>query len=412
MRRLAPLLMVAMLAAACKQQAPPQPPPQAPKRTAKPVRPPPATGDEIERGNILTMVQGASVISRTAELTLDQSALRAIDGNPDSAWNSPPSDGKQTLVFAFPAPTTVEKLGILTPPGDYFHVTEIQFDSSIDGVNFTPVGKFKLDASGDPQLFPIAPRQMVYLRLTILAVPGRFARIQSVLVRGSGQETPKLQPISGCWSMNGLPASFTIDRGHVTGTLGGDHPVFFDGGTDGPMYRFAWLSGQAWGFAAINTAPDGKHLSGLRWYEEPRIYSSAESWFGDRAKCEATQPRDISEAFMKRAGRYPLFGLRFDSDGALVSGESAAALAWLSGFARRHSSQQLRLLSREFRLPGADQNRKRSEVRLDSLRAALEKRGIDTAKFDWVAMGSDTPREKVEDDLTRAMYSVVELQAP
>ncbi|MGZ5476834.1 MAG: hypothetical protein ACXW29_11600, partial [Thermoanaerobaculia bacterium] len=120
----------------------------------------------------------------------------------------------------------------------------------------------------------------------------------------------------------------------------------------------------------------------------------------------------IGEAFMKRAGRYPLLGLRFDSDGALVAGESAAALDWLAGFARRHSSQQLRLLSREYRLPSADQNRKRSQARLDSLNAALQKRGIDTAKLDWVAMGSDTPREKMQEDLMRAMYSVVELQAP
>ncbi|MGZ8829533.1 MAG: hypothetical protein ACXW2Q_04060, partial [Thermoanaerobaculia bacterium] len=90
MRPLAPVLVVAMLAAACGEPAPPQ----AAKRTAKPVRPP-ATGDEMERGNLLTMVLGASAISRTAELTLDQSALRAIDGNPSSAWNSPPSDGKQ-----------------------------------------------------------------------------------------------------------------------------------------------------------------------------------------------------------------------------------------------------------------------------------------------------------------------------
>jgi F5/8 type C domain len=410
MPRLAPVLVVvAMLAAACREPAPPQ----AAKRTAKPVRPP-ATRDEMERGNLLTMVLGASAISRTAELTLDQSALRAIDGNPDSAWNSPPSDGKQqTLVFALPARTTVDKLGILTPQQNHFRVTEIQFDSSVDGVNFTPVGKFKLGVTDDPQLFPIVPREMVYVRLTTLAIAERFARIQSVLVRGSSQETPKQQPISGCWSMNALPASFTSDRGRVTGTLGGDHPLFFDGGTDGLMYRFAWLSGPAWGFAAINTAPDGKHLSGLRWYEEPMIYSSAESWFGDRTKCEATQqPQDIGEAFMKRAGRYPLLGLRFDSDGALVAGESAAALDWLAGFARRHSSQQLRLLSREYRLPGADQNRKRSQARLDSLKAALQKRGIDTAKFDWVAMGSDTPREKMEDDLMRTMYSVVELQAP
>jgi hypothetical protein len=409
MRQLALVLMMAMLAAACREPAPPR----AAKGTAKPVRPP-ATGDEMERGNLLTMALGASAISRTAELTLDQSALRAIDGNPGSAWNSPPSDGKgQTLVFALAARTTVDKLGILTPQQNHFRVTEIQFDSSVDGVNFTPAGKFKLGVTDDPQLFPIVPREMVYVRLTTLAVAGRFARIQSVLVRGSSQATPKQQPISGCWSMNALPASFTNDRGRITGSLGGDHPISFDGGTDGLMYRLAWLSGPAWGFAAINTAPDGKHLSGLRWYEEPRFYSSAESWFGDRTRCEGTQqPPDIGEAFMKRAGRYPLFGLRFDSDGALVAGQSTAALDWLAGFARRHPSQQLRLLSREYRLPGADQNHKRSQARLDSLKAALQKRGIDTAKFDWVAMGSDTPREKMQEDLMRAMDSVVELQAP
>ena len=353
--------------------------------------------DEIERGNLLNIALGASVVSRTGELTLDLSALRAIDGDPESAWHSPSYDGKdQTIVFALPARTRIEKIGIRTAQDNMFRVASLQVDSSIDGVSFTPLATLKLGRSDDLQLFPVTPRDLVYVRVTTLEVPGRFAALRSVQVRGAWTEPPKQQPISGCWSINGFPSQFKTDRGRITGIIASDHPISFFGDSGGLVYRFVWTSGPDYGFGAITTSPDGKHLSGLRWFIEPIAYSAAESWFGDRSDCSPTPAsEDVPSIFLQKNGRLPLYGL----------GETTFDL--LANYARQ--PQRWRLVSRSFRLGSAEENRRRAKTRLDWLRDAVKKHGIDPARFDWVVLGSDNPPRKIENEIMRVLYDGIDL---
>lgn len=403
MRRIA---AVALLALACG----------APRvsRGVGPAAATPPAFDDSERGNLLNIAFGASVVSRTGELTLEQSALRAIDGDPLTTWTSPPFDGpQQVLVFALPARTRVESIGIQTPPAPIFRVLSAQIDASLDGVSYSSLMPIKTRQTADVQLFPVAPpRDAVYIRLTTIDAPGRFARINSLQVRGRWEEKPKQPPIGGCWTINGRPAQFREDRGRVTGVIGGDHPISFDGGTDGLVYRFVWVRGPDRGFGAIGLAPDGRHLSGLRWYEEPREYSSAESWFGEPAACgEMPKSQDVPVQFLRWKRRLPLFGLRFDDREILVESDSAAELDLLANFARQPSSQRLRLVSREYRQTNPEENRRVAQARLDSLRSALQKRGIDARRFDWESLGSDNPPAKIETEIQRNLYSAIELEA-
>ena len=366
--------------------------------------------DAQERGNLLNIALGASVVSRTAELTLDQSALRAIDGDPENGWLSPSDDWKQTIVFALPSLAHVEKIGIKTPRAPLFHASAIQVDSSIDGANFSPLATLKIASADDPQLFPVAPRDLVYLRVTILESSGHYARLDSVQAQGKLLQPIEQKPIDGCWSINGLAASFTTDRGRTTGFIAGDHPMSFDGATDGVVYRFIWTSGPDYGFGAIDTTPDGKHLSGLRWYVEPIGFSAAESWFGEKAKCNPAtrQPDNPATQFLQRTKRLPLYGLHFDANGSINETESTAALDRLAAVAR---DKRYRLVSREFRMGNPAANRQRSQQRLDSLRAVLKKRGVDPDRFDWQAIGNDSPPRPIETEIQRVLYGVIELQS-
>lgn len=365
--------------------------------------------DDSERGNLLDIASGASVVFRTGELTLDQSAVRAIDGDPQTSWNSPPNDFRQTIVFALPAIARVDAAGIKTPRAPVFRVAAVQFDSSIDGVNFTPLLRPQLADSENVQLFPVPPRDLLYLRVTTLDAKGPYTKLDSVLLHGKYLQPIRQQPIDGCWSINGFAASFATDRGRITGTIGGDHPMSFDGGSDGLVYRFIWTSGPDYGFGAIDTAPDRKHLSGLRWYVEPIQFSSAESWFGERTKCSgpAQRPADAAIQFLRRAKRFPLYGLHFDANGAVDQSQSAATLDMIAAMAR---AKRHRLVSREFRMPDAAANKQTARRRLDSLRAVLQKRGVDPNRFDWIAIGSDAPPRAIQTEIQRVLYGVVELQ--
>ncbi len=387
-----------LFALACNEQP-------APKRAASGGGSAP---DAEEQGNLLNIALGASVVSRTAELTLDQSALRAIDGDPGSAWNSPLDDQKQSIVFALPVLTRVDKIGVRSPKPNLFRVHVVQFDSSADGTTFTPYATLRLPGSDEAQLFPVPPRDLVYLRVSIVDASGKYARLESVHAHGKYLQPPAQQPIDGCWSINGFPAAFSTDRGRITGTIGGDHPISFEGGTDGVVYRFVWTSGPDWGFGAIDTAPDGRHLSGLRWYLEPIQFSAAESWFGDRATCGAKlNHQDVPGEVMNRLKRLPLYGLHFDANGAFDEKNSAATLDFVSALGRE---KHYKFVSREFRMGSPAANVKRSQERLDALRSAMQKRGIDPKRFEWQAIGDDSPPRTIGTEIQRVLYGVIELQ--
>lgn len=408
MRRIAALLL--LLTAACgtpEQQPARQLPSDAIGPRGNVVR------DESERGNLLNIALGASVVSRSAEITLEQSALRAIDGDPGTFWASPPDDGPdQVLLFALPARTRVERIGIQTPAAPIYHLVSAQVDTSLDGSAFTPLLRVRLsDKTPDLQLFTVPPRDVVYVRVTTLEAPGKFAQINSVQVRGRWEEPPKQQSIAGCWSLNGMNAQFTDDRGRITGTIAYDQPLSLEGGSDGLVYRFVWVSGPNRGFAAIDVTPDGKHLSGLRWFEEPIEYSAADSWFGGKRTCDAAPHHaDVVTEFLRMKHRLPLYSLRFDENGALMENESAGGLDLLANFAQHPPSQRLRLVSREYRRPGAEQNRRTAQARLESLRSALQKRGIDARRFEWSTLGSDNPPRPIETEIQRTLYSTIELE--
>jgi len=141
-------------------------------------------------------------------------------------------------------------------------------------------------------------------------------------------------------------------------------------------------------------------------------YSAVESWFGQRSTCGAPIPHeDVATQFLRLKNRVPLYSLHFDGRGSLDETESAAGLDLIANFARQPASQKLRLVSREYRLADAEQNRRAAQARLDSLRSALHKRGIDAQRFEWTVLGSQNPPSKIETEIQRNLYSAIELQA-
>ena len=384
------------------------------QQTTPPAAPAAAAPDLEERQNLMNIAYGASVISRTAEITLEASAVRAIDGDSNSAWSSPPDDQLQTMVFALPARSRIEQIGIRMPSTPRLRFKTAAFETSLDGQTFTPLLKQTFNDFAEIQLFPVTPTEALYVRVSILEAAGRFANIESLQVRGKLLERPVAHPIDGCWTVNGLPSRFTTVGGSVRGMIGTSDPILVDGSADGPVYRFAWTKKGDWGFAALTVAPDSKHLSAAKWFQEPMAYDYGESWYGERSACGIAETPDtslsIARRFLDRLHRYPLFGLHFDETGRLSEAESVTALELLANLSAQHSSQRFRLVSNEYRGASADDNRRRAQARLDSLRAVLQQRGFDLGRFEFVAAGSDRPPQRIENEIMRVLYSVVDIE--
>ncbi len=215
--------------------------------------------------------------------------------------------------------------------------------------------------------------------------------LQSVHVRGKYEAPPAAKPIAGCWTINDTPAHFTEEGGRVRGAIG---DLILQGGAEGALYRLIWTRGPEWGHAAITLSPDGRTLSGIKWHEEPIVYNFGESWFGTQctgvrkapalSAAEGTSPvvRDLSQDFLQRARRLPMYGGDVDLDVVL---------------------QRVRLVARDFRgVP--------VQPKLEALRAALQKRGADLSRVEFIALGETRPHHPIQNELMRSLYGVVEIE--
>lgn len=390
-----------VLTAACSRPAEPQK--KAPPVAAvKPVTPP----------NLLEISRGAAVVSRTGEALLTASALRAIDGDDHTMWVCPPGDPDQTLVYALPARSRIDKLGVRIGEKEQFRATSLQFDLSLDGTNFTPAKTFVPKLSQDPQLVGITPTEAAFVRVRVAGVKRHYVQIGSLLVSGTVLDPVKPGTLGGCFSLNGRPASFTQEGSGVVGTLGDG--TFVEGGSDGRFYRFAWIRGPEYGLSAVTVTPDGNHAAALVWHEEAiqATQFQADDLLGDRVPCSASAPHQTSvfRSYLERFRYYPLFGLRFDDSGALLINESAATLNEVTAFLKANPNLPVRFAAHDLLQATPDLNRRLSQAKLESLRAALQKDGLNLAHVTFEAFGAEKPHREASIDLTRAMYSSVDLE--
>jgi hypothetical protein len=395
-----------LVALACREQG------QAPA-TGTTAPPPPVPSDADERTNLLNMAFGASVVSRTAELTLDHSAIRAIDGDPASGWVSPPNDTEQTIVFALPAPARIDKVGIRAYAAPQTRAKTLTFEISEDGMNFVTAATPSTEAKSEVQLFDIKPATARYLRVTTGASDSISSGFAAVHVRGTLLAEPSVAPIEGCWSINGVPAAFESREGRLVGVMRPSDPIHMEGSADGPVYRFTWSRGPEAGEALVTLSPDGQHLSGSKWYDEPIPVFYGDSWFGERAACGETKSFDSPlRSLIRRRGHYPLYTLQFDRNDALVESSSGTALATIAEAVRLAGAHRVTLGSREFREASPQANLRRSQRRLDSLRAVLAKHGVDVSKIDFQASGSERPHVIISTQSMRVLYSVIDIEVP
>jgi len=173
------------------------------------------------------------------------------------------------------------------------------------------------------------------------------------------------------------------------------------------MWRFNWIRGNDYGFTALTVSPDGKHLSALHWHEEAIPLFTAIPWFGDRTPCAPNVLRsDVPLAVLRRAGHVGMFGLQFDQAGELLADSSREELQELAAIIRS-APVPLRIVAHEFRQPDARRNKEFAEREIASVRKAL---GADLARVDFLAAGSDSPRQTPATDAARAIYSSVEVE--
>jgi len=396
-------LVAVLLIAACGRPAPKQA-----ATRSDPGKPP--TDIINEQSSLTDITRGATIVSRTGEAMLVTSAIDTIDGEIGSFWTPPPRDYPQSIVIALGARSRVDRVGFRTLVAGAYEANHVAFERSLDGANWQPAGTITARSVSEAQWLDVAPSEAAYLRVTVPDAkhPVRDVRLRSILAHGT-EIAPRIDPpLDGCWSVNGESAAFVQHGMRATGILmQGGQALFLAGGTNGRMWRFNWIRGNDYGFTALTVSPDGKHLSALHWHEEAIPLFTAIPWFGDRTPCAPNVLRsDVLLAVLHRAGHVGMFGLQFDQAGELLAESSREELQELAAIIRG-APVPLRVVAHEFRQPDARRNKEFAEHEIASVRKAL---GADLARVDFLAAGSDSPRQTPATDAARAIYSSVEVE--
>jgi hypothetical protein len=386
-------------------------------QTATSIAAPAPAADANEHENLASLANGGAVVDRTGEAYLDVSAVNLIDSNPQTYWLNPPHDLPQSVTIALAAPSRVARVGLRTVPGGDFAVRKAAVEVSTDGHTFKPLGDVAPKNGGDVQFFDFPPTDATHVRVTVMSGPVKDhdLRLDSIVVRGIETAALTRAPLAGAWRVNGRATALAQRGNHVTGTMEmGTVPMRLEGGFDrGRMLRLLYLRGNDYGLAAVGVSPDGRHLSGLTWHEEPIPLFHGDSWFGEADTQgpvgDATDARQFAIDHLRRTGRYPLFGLAFRDDATLDAAASDDALAIIANLAAT-APVPLRVVAHEFREATPQANRARAQRALDALRSELARRGVNVSALQWITLGSDHPRQDADTDTVRALYSSIDLE--
>ncbi|MEA2336027.1 MAG: hypothetical protein QOE82_34 [Thermoanaerobaculia bacterium] len=396
------VLLAVILIASCSRPAP--------KRAVEPPPPGKLPIDIVsEQSSLLDVARGATVVSRTAEASFNNSAMSTIDGEIATFWTPPPHDYPQSIVFALAAPSRIDRVGFRSLTEVHFEANHVIFERSLDGVVWMPLATMTTRHVPEGQWMDVAPSEAAFVRVTIpdTAYPEHDARVQSLLVHGTELAAPRNASIDGCWSINGNEAVFAQHGARATGVVTqGKQPIDLVGGFDGRIGRFNWIRGNDYGYTALTVSPDGKHLSALNWHEEAIPLFTALPWFGERHNCAPSVTLDAPIALLHRAGRVSLFALQFDANGNLLvdrSREELETLVRIIGGV----PVPLRIVAHEFRHDAA-RNKQITMREISTIGQALGR--IDLSRVEFVAAGSDAPRQVPASDAARAIYSSVDVE--
>jgi len=421
-RSVAALLCLAALSCSGEATAPPPPQqqqqqaPEPQKAAGAPVDRQPDPSD-LDEDNLLNIAYGGSVVSRTGELTLDNSAVHAIDGMSTTRWSSPPAGPDQTMTLSLPSVSRITSIGVVTAASS--GAGKVRFESSPDGLTWRELQVIEPKPVNEPQHFEVTAVEARYLRVSTVGVTADAAQFLSVQAFGTPVRPPTPYSVTGCWKINGLRAHLVQTGARITGIIEpgreGGKPTLLDGGSDGFVARLMWRRDPMWGNAAVTFAPNDRTMSALLFYQEPLTGNVGEAWFGER--CDVSQlatlpavPRDTPAAFLQRTGHWTLSGLLFDEHDQLVEPMSRDTLDALAAIVAQNPAAHFRIVAHELRIYGAAETKARTAAWLASLRPALVTHGVDLARVELVASGNGAANKETSFAVQPLLNSRIDLE--
>ncbi|MCM2316823.1 MAG: discoidin domain-containing protein [Thermoanaerobaculia bacterium] len=367
------LLLACGIAAGCKEEPPAK---------TEPVRH--ALWFPDDPKELLTPARGVVVVDRSGELSFEGSTLSAIDGDPTTAWLSPPKDLEQWVVFEFSARSRITRVGASTDrvsPSSR-SVAKLRFEGSLDGETFREIGTVDVERGKDDQTFEVPPSEVRFLRVTTLENHGDESTnaVPTLLAKGEELEQPAPPRFAGRWQVYDWTVDLSQEGSALYGVAQMDPPMIFYGAVDGRVARLVWSRGNESGVAWFTVNPSSTRLSGLWWWIGPvQDPWFGEAWYGERrgdAPLFRTPIPQIADVHLKKSGKMPLYGLVFRPDGELDVEASRSAIEFIGEALRAFPSYRVRLEVLNCSTWDEAKNLASSRDRAAKLSAALVRAGL------------------------------------
>lgn len=382
------------------------------------VPPPPSTEAPIavREIDLASVMNGATVIDRTAEASLDHSALAAFDSDRKTVWSTPPVNLRQTVTIALPVKARVERIAVTTEStGATRGVRTLEFSTSSDGVTFSPGSPLVTPKQVVAHAFPITAVDARFLLFTTIDThgPTEVIDVPAIEVRGKEQEAFAPRSLSGDWKINDVASSFDQEGLRARGVIRMDPPMFVDGAWHERAFRFLWIRGKKKGIGVLTLDPESRRLSGFWWFGEPRRDWLGAAIFGEKlTTATAFEPANVMKFFLDRDRSSPMPNI---SSAPTPDEGNASILAELRTLIAGNPSARFRITARDWTGATFEQRQQRAEKQIALLRREFAKSpNGDLANLSFAAVGEPDVSAKSDQPLSRLLMSrfVLEVEVP
>jgi len=372
-----------------------------------------------EETNVASVLAGACEFADGA--CANNTLVWALDGQADSDWEIQ-AGGERSAILRLAEPADLTAVEVINSfqeagyPGLSTKVLKLEQGPSAEGP-WAPLAELKLVKGAKPQRSKLAAKKVRFVRVTAVSNHGseEWTALAELALLGK-PSAPRKIDFNGVWDTNYGEMVLTQTGARVTGcyatsasTKAGDCVV--DGTLEGATFAGTWREGEGEsaheGLMVFALTAEG-NLSGV-WGRSAGDRTSR--WDGTR-KAKATvvcekPERDLVQE-LNAKGRIVLHGILFDTGKDTIKAESESVLKELAAAMKAKPDQTYLIEGHTDDRGGVESNQDLSERRAGSVKAWLEKAGVQ-AKLKPIGFGMSRPAVPNTTDGGRAANRRVEV---
>lgn len=373
-----------------------------------------------KRTDLLDFANGAVLLNRSSVYNISWSALNLLDSSTATGWCS--GDGTtfpHTMLIELPQTYDISSLAAdntgaqdAAYPGISAKDVKVYGSATASDKKMALLASFTLAAGKRQEVALKKPATCLWLKIVIESNHGNASYTELMELEAYGQPVGPLPKadVTGVYETNYGTLNLKQEGTQVKGCYDrGASRV--DGSVTGRVLQCQWWqkSDQRNGSALLVLSASGNALNGV-WFENGKM---AGEWKGGKVQtapdCSLGEPQGLAERLA--AGKVVLYGIRFDSNSAVLKPESESTLQEILKALQAKPKLKLQVAGHTDSTNTDEFNLKLSQNRAEAVVKWLADHAISTDRLTPKGFGESQPTADNETAAGRALNRRVELVA-